>query len=52
MGFSLAKSRKYEWFSRVQIRYRNTIADWKVLESGFYTNDSSNDNLESEIQKD
>jgi hypothetical protein len=31
--------------------HRKTVGDWKDIESGFYANISSNDNLESEFRK-
>ena len=31
------------------MRYRKTVGEWKNIESDFYANDSSNDDLESEI---
>ena len=50
--FSLAQDRKREWLSRVHIRYRRIIEEWKVIENDFYVNDSPNGGLESEFQKD
>ena len=47
--FSLVKNKRREWLSRVHMRYRKTVGEWKDIESGFYTNDSPNDDLESEI---
>jgi hypothetical protein len=49
--FSLAKHRKWEWLSRAQTRYRETIEEWKDTENNFYVNNSPNDDLESEFRK-
>jgi hypothetical protein len=47
--FSLAKYRRREWLSRVRIRCRKTVGEWKDIESDFYAEDSPNNDLESEI---
>lgn len=33
------------------MRYREAVEDWKYIKNSFYTNDSSIDNLESEVRK-
>jgi len=48
-NFSLAKNRKREWLSRVRMRFRKTVGEWKDIENGFYASDSLNEDLESEI---
>lgn len=35
--------------SEVEIRYKKIVGDWEFIESGYYTYDSRNNNLESEI---
>ena len=48
-NFSLAKNRKRESLSRVRMRFRKTVGEWKDIENGFYASDSLNEDLESEI---
>ena len=49
LDFSLVKNKRQEWLSKVRMRYRKTVGEWKNIERDFYVNDSPNDDLESEI---
>ena len=43
LDFSLVKNRRQEWLSRVRMRYRKTVGEWKYIENDFYVNDPLND---------
>ena len=47
--FFLAKYSRWEWLSRVRMRYRKTVGEWKDTENDIYANDSPNNDLENEI---
>ena len=49
-GFFASQNRRREWLSRVRMRNRKTVGEWKDIENDFYANDSLNDDLERDLE--
>jgi len=51
MDFS-AKDEEWDRLFRVHTIYRKIVVEWKYIDVDFYSNDSLNDYLKSELKKD